>query len=139
LHVTGSSLALEGGASFFKPRGSANLFLSGGAARGDERRGAVAVCSSRIDHAAGVVEITSPSATCNVGDRFLIVGGLSHQVAVERSLRKSSMSFATWAARLGLPQWSSAAVVPDSARLDEAREMGLVHDSLLEPPGELAA
>jgi len=71
--------------------------------------------------------------------RNLVPGGLAHAVAAERQLRKASLSWATWAASLASPAATNAAVVPDRVRLTEAQEMGLVHRSLLEPPGELAA
>jgi hypothetical protein len=99
------------------------------------------MCSSR-KIGDDVVEITTPSATCNVGDRFLIVGGVAHAVALERQLRKASLSWATWAASLASPAATNSAVVPDPARLAEAQGMGLVHPSLAaEPagPDQLAA
>ena len=92
------------------------------------------MCSSRIDHELGVVEITAPggSLAYPVGMRFVVVGSLTHERMIEVAIRR--FSFATWAARLGLPASASAAVVPDPARMAQARDLGLVHESLLEPP-----
>jgi hypothetical protein len=99
------------------------------------------MASSRIDHELGFVEITAPggSLAYPVGMRFIVNGGLAHALKLERELRRASLTFATYRARLCLPAAANAAVVPDPARLEQAREMGLVHESLLEPPDALAA
>jgi hypothetical protein len=86
--------------------------------------------------------VTTPGAVLEVGQRLLVNGGLAHALKLERDLRRASLSFATWAARPGLPASASAAVVPDPARLAEAQQLGLVHRSLAsEPvgPDQLAA
>src|SRR5207247_1832448 len=83
---------------------------------------AVAVCSSRIDHEAGVVTVTTPGAVLEVGHRFLVVDGIAYANALERQLRKASLSWATWAASLASPAATNAAVVPDPVRLTEAQE-----------------
>ena len=97
------------------------------------------MCSSRIDREVGVVTVTTPGVVLEVGQRFLVNGGLAHALKLERELRKTSWSFSDWAARLGLPAWTNAAAVPDPARLAEAQQLGLVHESLVEEPRELAA
>jgi hypothetical protein len=100
------------------------------------------MCSSTIDHENGIVTVVTPGLELVPGQRFHVCGGVAAAVAGERELRKASMSFAFWAARLGLPGSSNAPVVPDPAPLAEAQGMGLVHPGLAaEPagPDQLAA
>lgn len=83
--------------------------------------------------------VTAPGMELDVGQRFLVVAGPAYERAQERELRRASLSFAVWQSRLCLPASASSAVVPDSVRLAEAVELGLVHKSLVESPDQLAA
>jgi hypothetical protein len=93
------------------------------------------VCSSKLDPETGIVTITTPGVGCSVGDRFYVVGHAGDW----------GYSFPDWAHRLLSPHpngngraWGVGVDTAD-AELALAVRLGLVHESLVAEPSELAA
>jgi hypothetical protein len=90
--------------------------------------------SSKLDPETGVVTITAPGAGCNVGDRFYVVGHGG----------EFAYTFPDWLQRIVTPgpqNGNAYNVGVDSAEAELALavRLGLVHESLVAEPGELAA
>ena len=102
------------------------------------------MCSSKIDHEAGIVTITTPDAYSSVGDRFYVIG----------SAATYGIGYSSWVLRLldPLPPWrGQTSGTPNhelaQERLLESLQNGTVHpslaaeppESLVEPPAQAAA
>jgi hypothetical protein len=92
------------------------------------------MASSKIDHETGIVTITTPGAGCSVGDRFYVVGHGG----------EFAYTFPDWLQRIVTPHSQNGnaynvGVDSAEAELALAVRLGLVHESLVVEPGELAA
>jgi hypothetical protein len=90
------------------------------------------VCSSRIDHASGVVTITTPASWCEVGHTLYAMGsghtyGISHSDWALRLLRPQALSNGNGRA------WG-VGLDTGEADLQLAMRLGLVHESLAAEP-----
>jgi len=79
-----------------------------------------------------VVTVTTPSAWCEVGRRFFVVGSLTHSSGRASAFGDYLARLTLWQA--GNPWHEGVTVKPSEGALPEAIARGLVHESLIEEP-----